>query len=243
VAGVGIAVAAGVAALPAAVTQAAQEPVVTSAPADVFNLGDCTGFAVSTKVVLTAKHCEPTTSNLLVSWSGKRPQIQRVIDVPGTDVTALVTDAHNLAPFAVKEVDREAGVSVYGYGRSVNDPDPGEVMRHVELAGGPPYGQDVVWTVRSPGETACLGDSGAPALQEGSVVAVVTSVDEAPCGKRLVGGVPVAPAYRWLQRHVTHRPAEDRHATRNTDGSPGPVERVGKRVAGHPLLGRWLLPR
>jgi hypothetical protein len=200
-----MAVAAGTAALaiiaPLALSHAAQGTVVSTAPGTVFNLGGCTGFAISQSVMLTAKHCEITPGTRLVSMTGESFNAVEVIDAPGVDAQAVVSDATDLVPFSISPPQPGVEVTVFGYGRSRDDAAGGAVMRQAVLGAGHPDNGAGTFDIDMPpqGDTVCQGDSGGPAVQGGAVTGIIVGGDAATCATALAQAVSAQPVVDWLR--------------------------------------------
>jgi Trypsin len=199
---------AGLVMFPHALGSAAQGPTVARAPADVFTVATvfkdgpafCSGFAVSPSVIMTAGHCLTRPDTALRSASGKRPRVLRVVDVPGRDATALVTDATDLTPFPVRDLTSHAGITVFGYGVSLDDKMPG-TLRRADLNDAQSDGQGEIYASVGPsGQSFCEGDSGGVAVQGDSAVGIVTAGDGKPCSTTTGIATYLAPIYEWLVR-------------------------------------------
>lgn len=188
--------------VPLHLARAAQGSDAPTAPGTVVNLSGCTGFAVSPSVLLAAKHCGITQDSPLISMTGERSQVVRVVEVPNLDAEAIVSDASDLVPFDVGPVRAGGTVQVYGYGRSRDDDRGAVALRLANLgAAHAPDGPDGQFAidVDPQGDTVCEGDSGAPALQDGQVTGIVVSGDGPPCGTHTGYAIPAQPALDWLK--------------------------------------------
>ncbi|HEY6793481.1 MAG TPA: trypsin-like serine protease [Kineosporiaceae bacterium] len=182
---------------------------MASAPADVFLIATkvgrgaafCSGFAVSRNVIMTAKHCQTRPDTWLESARGKRPTVRRVVDVPGYDATALVTDRTDLTPFPVRDLASHTGVTVFGFGVSLDDSEPG-TLRRADLDDARLVGSDerIYASVGSSGEAFCEGDSGGVVVQGDNAVGIVTAGDGARCSQTTGIAAHLAPIYEWLMR-------------------------------------------
>jgi len=159
--------------------------------------GHRAGWAISPSLIATADHCPMGAGLDVVSVSGKHATTTGRTDIPGSGITVLRTDGADLAPFGVADADPAGQATVYGFGSS------GGVLRQAVI--GPAVatgGARVVWGI-NPGGTVCHGDSGAPVVQGGAVVAVLEDGDDraGSCAAAEAGTMAAAPALAWLRRN------------------------------------------
>lgn len=178
-------------------SRAATGPQAYGAPGDVFELGGCTGWAITPSLIATADHCPMGAGLDVVSVSGKHVTTTGRTDVPGSGITVLRTDGTDLAPFRVASADPAGQATVYGFGHS------GGVLRQAVIGPAVVTGGDrVVWRI-NPGGTVCHGDSGAPVVQGDAVVAVLQDGDDKAdgCAAAETGTMAAAPALAWLREN------------------------------------------
>ncbi len=177
---------------------AATGPEVSAPPGDVFSVGGCTAWAIAPDTIATATHCQLGAGVHAVSVSGKDVTTIDSTDVPGSQITVLRTRGSKLTPFRVAALDPGGRATVYGFGHS------GGVLRKAQI--GPVHSTDgarITWGIVG-GDTVCHGDSGAPVVQGGAVVAALEDGDDARnghCAGRETGTMATAPVWRWLQDH------------------------------------------
>ncbi|ACK49406.1 peptidase S1 and S6 chymotrypsin/Hap [Methylocella silvestris BL2] len=186
--------------------------------------GFCTGAVVAQNVILTAAHCAsaPKDMRVYVKTAGGAALLEiaetrlhplyradairrRVVSID----LALLRLSRDLpaafSPLGFAEASAALGqrVRLAGFGFGVEgQPKTGGVLRSAELITAAPMSPVLLWARGRPGSRsgACVGDSGAPLLLDGRLVAIATWASGekgAACGA-LTQAILIGPQQDWI---------------------------------------------